>query len=396
MATTEVKTPPLPDGFQIEQDHPPLPDGFQLEQNKPSEQAPVTYSGLGKAVGSGALSGLVGLPGDVVSLINLGRRGIAAATGSKYDAKDDISLGQGYENVRNKVDQVYTPQNNAEEAAKFAGGFVPSIMTGPEGLAARGTAMGAAKVLAKRVATQAVAPYAAGKAAESAAEGTPLEGIAGPVAAMATGGVLAGRGKLPEPATAEEAGLAANKKFDAFREAPVTVRPDVVSDAAKNARNELSQRGLQDTPAGNAMASRIDDGTLTATQSLQPFNGRTPERLRDLQQLRTDLNDMAKRPDTPEGKAALVARSHVDQLLDNLTPAQTVTGGNRLAEAMQNLREGQALNRVKHQLNLVEGKEYRAEMNNAAAHTGDNINALRQQMKSLAINLSVFKWFGTI
>jgi hypothetical protein len=48
-----------------------------------------------------------------------------------------------------------------------------------------------------RVSTVRAAPYVAGKAAEAAAQGTPMEGVAGPLAAMATGGVLAGKPPTP-------------------------------------------------------------------------------------------------------------------------------------------------------------------------------------------------------
>ncbi len=59
-------------------DLPPIPNGYQLErpaQQEGTTAAPVTAGGVAKAVGAGALSGVVGLPGDFVALTNLARRG---------------------------------------------------------------------------------------------------------------------------------------------------------------------------------------------------------------------------------------------------------------------------------------------------------------------------------
>jgi hypothetical protein len=63
------------------------------------------------------------------------------------------------------------------------------------------------------VSTVRAAPYVAGKAAEAAAQGRPMEGVAGPLAAMATAGVLAGKPPTPV-ATSERAGELANDSFN--------------------------------------------------------------------------------------------------------------------------------------------------------------------------------------
>ena len=178
---------------------PPIPEGYQLEHPAPNTDttsAPVTTAGVAKAVGAGALSG-VGLPGDVVALTNLARRGYATLTGGNYSpTKDDYSLGPNYDRFRQAADQIYTPKNTTEGWAKTIGEYLPAVATGPEGLVEDG-ALGAVKVLAKRAALQAAAPAIAANVADTAAKGTALEPYAGPAAALLTGGLTV-RGRAPE------------------------------------------------------------------------------------------------------------------------------------------------------------------------------------------------------
>jgi hypothetical protein len=329
--------------------------------------APVTTSGLAKAAGAGAVKGAYDLPGDMVSLINLARRGLTVVRGGNYDpSKDDYSLGQGYEAGRRAVDNLYTPQNTAEDWTKYGAEFLPALATGPEGLAEDG-ALGVAKVLAKRAATQAALPAAASSAAGAVTQGTAAEPYARAGAALLAGG-LGAKGATPEPLTAAKIGEQVNNDFSAFRSAPVTIKPDVVEAAAKGIQNDLTASGLSKAPANDIVA---------------PYIGRTtPVSLNELQETRTLLGKAAKQSDTPEGVAAIKAKQNLDSFMGGLTPADAVVGGNALPQALADLQRGRTNAAIQNQLDAVEGAQYRADLN-AGANDGDPAKAVRQQINSL-------------
>ena len=341
----------------------------EFAASAPQADAPVTLGGSAKAYGSGVAKGIAGIPGGLIALGNLARRvdplNLPGMTNQQVPVPDAV------QKVSDAADNLYTPQNSVERGLQTAGEWTPAVAGGPESMFGKGV-LGAARVLASRTARQAAIPYAAGKVADAAAQGTPMQDYAGPLAAMAAGGLLAGKGASPA-AKAETYGTAAKANFKAFEQAPVTINAAVPEVAAKNAQNELAQRFFPaDTPAA---------------KTIEPLIGSTtPLPLGRLQELRTRLNEQAKRSDTPEGAAALVVRSHIDNMLNNLTPQDAVVGANALPQAMQDLRAGQQNYAVKKQLQLVEDAQYKAELNNAAAHTGDNINAYRQQAKALLLN----------
>jgi hypothetical protein len=384
-ATTN--TPPLPSGFQLDnhpraQGLPPLPDGYQIEsQTAPAAAAPqdgpVTKMGLAKAAGAGLLSGTVGIPGDIVSLINLARRGYGAVTGGKYDpAKDDYSLGQTYNAVRNAADNVYQPQNNSESWFKWGGEMLPAVAIGPEGLAEAGLVDGA-KILGKRAITQAAVPAAASAAAGAATQGTSAEPYARAGAALLAGGLGT---KVPkvEPTTSAAISALADKHFSDFRAAPVTVRPDVVESAAKQIQGDLAASGLSKAPANDFVSQYIGNTN--------------PVSLDQLQETRALLGKAAKQADTPEGVAAIRAKKAIDNLMEGLDASATVSGAQALPGAMDSLRQGRATSAVANQLSLIEKAQAAGEIN--ADVSESSRNAVRQQFGSLLKNAAAMRKLG--
>ena len=228
----------------------------RLSVGTPAQQGtrhrlPSPQAGVAKAVGAGALSGVVGLPGDVVALTNLARRGYAALSANNgYDPqRDDYSLGPNYDHFRQAADQIYTPKNSTEGWAKTIGEYLPAVATGPEGLVEDG-ALGAVKVLAKRAALQAAAPAIAAKAADTAAQGTPLEPYAGPAAALLTGGLTV-RGKAPE-VSVDAAKDATNASYDAARNAGVVYDQNALAQRAAAVKAKLNARGISERSAPSA------------------------------------------------------------------------------------------------------------------------------------------------
>ena len=271
---TQQPIPPLPAGFQqqsgsegpwiaYQKAAPATPPQFDdlipnkagnlrfddlIPQNTPNE--PVTFSGARNAFNSGVVKGVYNIPGDVMALANLGRRGYAALTGGNYDpVKDDWSLGQTYEKGRDYVDKIYTPKNKTEEWLKWGSEFLPAMATGPEGLAAD-SGLGIAKVLAKRAATQVAAPAIAAKVADTAAQGTPLEPYAGPAAALLAGGVGI-KGRAPE-VSVDAAKAATNASYETARNAGVMYDQNALASRAAAAKADLTKRGISEQSAPSA------------------------------------------------------------------------------------------------------------------------------------------------
>jgi hypothetical protein len=368
---------------------PASPQVGELRQGRPWEEfqqqpqaslsdtaAPVTAGGLAKAAGAGALSGTVGLPGDIVTLINLARKGYAGLRGNPYDAtKDDYSLGQTYNSVRTAADNVYTPKNDAESWFKWGGEMLPAIAAGPEGLAEAGL-VDAAKILGRRAITQAAVPAAASAAAGAATQGTAAEPYARAGAALLAGGLGTKVPKAKPPTSAAISALA-DQHFANFRSAPVTVKPDVVETAAKDIQNDLKSKGMFDT---------------RAAKLVEPYIGNTDAVSLDrLQNTRSLLAGEAGAPGT-EGAAAIHAKKAVDSLMDALTPSDTVVGANALSGAMDALRQGRATSAVANQLGLVEKAQNAGEINADVSESARN--AVRSQFGSLLKSSEAMRKLG--
>jgi hypothetical protein len=175
------------------------------------------------------------------------------------------------------------------------------------------------------------------------------------------------------PITSEAVGDLADKHFADFRAAPVTVHPSIVDAAAQKIQSDLAASGLSKAPANDMVSQYVGN--------------KTPVSLNQLQETRSLLGKAASRSDTPEGVAAMLAKQSIDNLMDSITPANTVTGAAELPAAMEALRAGRRNTAVQRQLELVEGKQQDGTDNAAVHHVGDGgDNALRQQMNSLLKN----------
>lgn len=343
--------PEIPEGWQLQHPDgksPNLPSGYVPEAPK---QAPVTTSGLAKAAGAGVASGLVSLPGDIVSLINLARRGYGAVTGNGYNpAKDDYSLGAGYEGVRKAVDDIYTPQNTAESWAKTAGEYAPALIGGPESLAGKG-GLDAAKILAKRAALQAAVPAMASNAAGTVADAVaPDAAPYARVGAALLAGGLGTRGTVPT--TTSKAVLdAANSAYDEFRSYPVSVKPDVVQKAAQAAQAEIAQRGMDNS---------------NAFKMLEPLaNSTAPVSLNTLEQARQDLTKEAGAKGSA-GTAGAVAKDHIAALFDDLSANDVASGAADLPAAISAVNRARNNAFVGNQLKTLEAAQYAADTKGTA------------------------------
>ena len=335
-----------------------------LPPNTPNE--PVTFSGARNAFNSGVVKGVYNIPGDVMALANLGRRGYAALTGGNYDpVKDDWSLGQTYEKGRDYVDKIYTPKNKTEEWLKWGSDFLPAMVTGPEGLAAD-SGLGIAKVLAKRAATQVAAPAIAAKVADTAAQGTPLEPYAGPAAALLAGGVGI-KGRAPE-VSVDAAKAETNASYDAARTAGVMYDQNALASRAAAAKADLTKRGISEQSAPSAH------------DTLDSFiNNTAPMSLTSLEEQRQLFNKDASKGGK-EGLAANAVKGVIDEVMSDPRNASSWAGANP-AEAYATLQKarGQAL--ATQRLRDIEALQNDAQVG-TNVHGTEPSKALRMQFGS--------------
>ena len=324
-------------------------------------------AGVAKAVGAGALSGVVGLPGDVVALTNLARRGYATLTGGNYSpGKDDYSLGPNYDRFRQAADQIYTPINTTEGWAKTIGEYLPAVATGPEGLVEDG-ALGAVKVLAKRAALQAAAPAIAANVADTAAKGTALEPYAGPAAALLTGGLTV-RGRAPE-VSVDAAKDATNASYTAARNAGVVYDHNALAQRAAAVKAKLNARGISERSAPSAHDTL--DSLIANT---------APTSLTDLEETRQLFSKDANKGGK-EGAAAFEVRSLIDNVMKK-DPRNSVAWSNGTpAEAFATLQKArqQALGLAR--LKEIEGLQSDAQVG-TNVHGTDPNKALKMQFGS--------------
>ena len=337
--------------------------GTSAQGQAPTEQPSVTTD-IAKQLASGvaeAPENLLATPARISGLVD---RGINWAVhkvapdsaldraGQDIVSRDDALSNSIYNAVPAPSKFLPQPETTAGQYARTVGNMLPTAAVGPGSMLTR-------------LVTQGVIPGLASEAAGQATQGTEYETPARIAAALLTslGGAKAA------PVTSEDVGAQAAKNFDDFRSAPVTIKPDVVETAVKNAKNDLTAKGLSQSPA----YSMVD----------QYLGNTTPVSLNQLQETRSILGKAANRTDTPEGYAALQVKNHIDNLFDSLQPSDTVVGANALPQALADLKAGRQNTAVARRLALIEGKQ-QAGVDNAAVNvTHDDDLAVRKQLNSL-------------
>ena len=195
------------------------------------------------------------------------------------------------------------------------------------------------------------------------------------------GAVLSGNASR-EPAPVKSGAYfdQADKNFQALRDAKVDLHQDSVRGFAQKTQAALeSGKDLEGTEAYKLL------------NKYATVNGSVP--LSKLEVLRSNLSDAAQSPVGREREAGRFARDQLEQYRDSLTPAHTVANGQGLADALANWRAGDKNQLIGNTVKSAEGQLYRADLNNASAHTGDNVNALRQALKPLLLQSKYAKRF---
>lgn len=329
-----------------------------------------TTGSLAKAAGKGAVSGLVGTPGDIE---HLAHAGIAwwkdrETAPNLLPTSSDVDQYMGYD-----PNTATTAEKYAHGAGQFAGG---AAIGGPAGIARR-AALGAVSGLASEAAGQATQ----GTAAE------PYARVAGALITPSLAGrtsnlvnnvvgrrVAAANGARMAAPTVDELKAAGGAGNDAFRASGATVDPNELAKFAQDQRFRLDQQGydpLDHGPAYNVL-NRMDQAGQQAPVGA-PQMSSWMQNLRRQGEATQDF-----RPTQGASAARDISRNFEDWL------NQQAGSNPTLRDALDTRAEGNANYAGYIRGNDINNAMEQAELNAARQNSGANLgNALRAQAQKL-------------
>ena len=340
-----------------------------------------TIGSTAKAFGAGAvrgLSGVAGLPGDVLGWVDAGVRnaprlfGAPAATmpertgiGKVAQALEPPTTPQITSAVeQNVTGPLYQPQNKAEKYAATFGEFLPAAASGPGGIA-------------RRVTQQALAPAIASESAGQLAEGTPLEGAARFAGALAPAGMrtLQRRPAMPSVADMETGKQQAYKVVDSLG---ARYTPGAYGLLTSSIRNKVKKEGISPIRHDKAM-SMIDDMEKTYPGMFATPGSPT---LSELDQVRQVVRrDLSKLDDANSHFGEMIT-DRIDAFIDSAGPAHMVAGNAKTAaDAISNARKANTQFR---KAELLEYELDKARRQAAVTGSGGNVeNTVRQAINRI-------------
>lgn len=347
---------------------------FAILQQQLGDQNPVTTTGLAKAVGIGAVKGTLGLAGAPADLTGLAAKGYDAISGSKYaeslqpliDQYGSSGLQKSLESYTGKLRE---PANRAEEIANTVGEFAPLAVAGPGGIA-------------RKVATNVLAPAAGAEIAKSATEGTDLQPYATVAGAVLGGGIGSriGRGIAETKqaianapgADIKAASQGAYKDITANTVA-TPIKQAELDNLVADAKASLNKEGLRPSVA-DKVHSALDEIKAPATAG-------APD-VADLVAGRLTLKNLLKSPDA-NSAAAVQSLAKVDSAIERLSPGTMA----KLREADRNwagYKADQALS----------ARFGSAELRAAAQHSGMNLGNITRQSVTSFLNSGQSKYLS--
>jgi len=348
-----------------------------------------TASDVAKSAGIGLVKGGVGLAGLPGDLAELGARGIDRATqyiggklGVDVAPRPDAPPTYGSSDIQKGIEgvtgQFYEPKTTAGEYAQTAGEFLPAMIGGPESLAAK-------------AATRVVGPAVASETAGQLTKGTvaePYARIAGGVlggvgATMAANRAAAAAAHTAVP-TSDELRVAAQAGYNNPIVTALEIKPAAVATKADDIISDLNRMGFRERNAPNTYAV-VED--LKDPIGFSPTTGGTAAKVADFDSVRKELNTYAGERNsigkpTAEASAAQRAIGHIDDFLDNISPADVIKGDPK--QASQILQEARGNWSAASHIDDIDTRLTRAERQAAKAGTGSNIdNAIRQKISAV-------------
>jgi hypothetical protein len=332
--------------------------------------------GVGLAKG---VMGLAGLSGDArelmakgVNTLTLGGISPETASGALKHFPAGLLAGPTSDKIRSKVEEVtgpmYEPQTVPGQFAQTVGEFVPAALAGPGSFG-------------RKLVTQAVLPGIASEAAGQATKGTAYE----PVARI--GGAVLGGSISPRSQRAITS--AEHKDYGrGFYKSPAVTDLELAPAGMANLADDVT-RQIQTKAGARPYLHKPVYDTLDELRNLS--NKGSNVSVEDIKGLRTVLGNVVKEnTDNLTGElnstanAAREARSALNNYLGKIPAADVIKGD--AAEASRLLAEGTASWGAGKRASIIEALANRAELNRGAANSGQNLNAERQQLKSLLLS----------
>ncbi len=341
-----------------------------------------SLAGSAKAVASGAGEGVIGLLGLPALAADLGSRGIdyLAGTNTRQGVAPFVDK-LGSENIRRAVEGVtgefYKPQTTAEKYLHTTAEFLPALAAGPGGVA-------------RRLATQVVAPGVASEAAGQIAEGTGYEPVARVAGALggfaganrAVAGAAAGRNVAATPTVAElNAARTAGYQSPAVRQ--LEIDSGAVNRFADRVEANLQRERFSERQAGQ---------TYDLLNSLRRPEFGVTHRMEDFDSVRKRLNSIAASPGTDGEAARRVIRS-IDAFTARIPTNAVVAGDARTASRELFEARGNAAAAFRSQ--RIQEAIDRARNTAAATHSGGNLdNEIRKQFRTMLNNPRQMRGFN--
>lgn len=333
-----------------------------------------TLAGVGKAAWSGlreGAAGLAGLPADAINLVG-------QMTG-RGDQTAQFAKDYGSEAMRGRIEsatgEMYKPQTGIESLVNTAASFAPGVIGGGASLPVK-------------VATRMALPAAAAEGAKALTAGTAAEPYAGIAGAL--GGLAGGMGierAITRPGVAARPTRAdVAKRTDDLYNAPAVKDLELATPAVSrwvdNVKTNID-RGV--VPAHDA------DRTFKVLDRLKsPGTGSGPytTRVSELDGVRKMLGEYAGEvgpnfKPTPNARAAMAARSEIDNFLGNMDPLMVVKGDAQAASSV--LREARATAQQGMKMDKIARWLRDAEIDAAKSHSGGNLENVIYQKIATAL-----------
>lgn len=354
---------------QSAQQQAPSPPPTQQPQQQ-STLIDETMRGPVGQVGLGALEGLSSLPGVPMELIAAGgnylRRQIGlpetplentvakdwGVKGWNDFAKRDLGVPEGP-----------APRTEAERIARKAGAFAGgSLPFGPAGMLPAATATAGSEV-----------GRATDKAGLTGGYGEIVGGIAGGAApGLVRGGVTAGIKPAP---TNQELRAASQRAYKTADDAGIIVGPQGTKNLASSVADDL---------ADEAYHPQLHPGIGVVLQELDTLS-KGNVTLKGIDVLRKLANNAAQSVNASERRLAGKVVEHIDDFVDNLSPASVVAGDAQAsAAALREARDYWKRLRKSEMIDEALGKAERRAASTGSGGNGDN--TVRQNIRAILDN----------
>lgn len=346
-----------------------------------------TLAGVAKSAGAGlveGVAGLAGLPADALDLVARGADALLGTKAAEESAPIAAKLGSKamLDRVKGATGPLYESQSGIENFARTAGSFLPGMV-------------GGAASIPVKLGTRVALPAAAAEGAKALTEGTALEPYAG--IAGAIGGLAGGMGierAVTRPAVAARPTRAQiDNETNALYARPELGQVRIHGNEAARFADQTQVAIDRGTIAGmrGAVPAHDADRTFRVLDRLRnPGVGAGPHEVRiaDVEGVRRILGEYAGevgpnfRP-TPNARAAMAARTNIDDFLANLNQNQLSAGNAQAASAI--LREARQTAQVGFKMDKIDRWVRDAGIDAAKSHSGGNLENVIYQKIATAL-----------